>query len=246
MRPLRLFVAIASTLLAPAAMAYNFVPTEMEWISWPDYCKARYVTTNIGSSSKFARTVPNSQVQMWRRQLGDLYAYIHHYCAAIASTNRALSAPDARQRSHHLDYALDNAMFTFQRAPKSNPLFAKMAINLAVIETERGHFDEGVAYAQQAIDAHPKLAEPYCAMAQLYFKHKDKEKAREILRQGNAALEGKSAEVHYNLGLVELELGEVDAAVEHAKVAYSRGHPLPGLRRKLQQRGAWPDELSSP
>jgi len=32
--------------------AYSFEPTDLEWASWPEYCKARYVTTNIGGGSK--------------------------------------------------------------------------------------------------------------------------------------------------------------------------------------------------
>jgi Tfp pilus assembly protein PilF len=51
------------------------------------------------------------------------------------------------------------------------------------------------------------------------------------------ALAPGSAEAHYNLGLLEVELGDLDSAVVHAARAYELGFPLPGLRRKLAAAG---------
>ena len=51
--------------------------------------------------------------------------------------------------------------------------------------------------------------------------------------------EGKSAEIHYNLGLIYLELGDADRALEQAHAAYALGYPLPGLRNRLQRMGKW-------
>jgi hypothetical protein len=50
-------------------------------------------------------------------------------------------------------------------------------------------------------------------------------------------MDGKSAEICYNLGLLSLELGEIDDAEKYAKLAYEQGFPLPGLRKKLQELG---------
>ena len=43
----------------------------------------------------------------------------------------------------------------------------------------------------------------------------------------------ESAELHYNKGLVHYELGQYDKAEHHADQAYTKGYPLPGLRKKL-------------
>lgn len=45
--------------------------------------------------------------------------------------------------------------------------------------------------------------------------------------------------LHYNLGLVYLELGKDEMALAHAKRAYAQGHPLPALREKLVKAGIW-------
>jgi hypothetical protein len=46
--------------------------------------------------------------------------------------------------------------------------------------------------------------------------------------------------IDYNLGLAYVELRQYDKAKEHAKLAYARDFPLPGLRDKLTKAGQWP------
>ncbi len=56
------------------------------------------------------------------------------------------------------------------------------------------------------------------------------------------ALMPESAEVHYNLGLLKLDLKQVDAARQHAEKAYALGYPLQGLKNKLKRMGAWSEK----
>jgi tetratricopeptide (TPR) repeat protein len=58
-------------------------------------------------------------------------------------------------------------------------------------------------------------------------------------------LDPNSAETHYNLGLLLVDLERWDEAVEHAKRAYELGHGLPGLRMKLERAGHWPGETAA-
>jgi Flp pilus assembly protein TadD len=57
---------------------------------------------------------------------------------------------------------------------------------------------------------------------------------REMLQAERLAPE--SAEVHYNLGLLYVRLGNYPAAQQHADKAYAQGFPLPGLREQLARR----------
>lgn len=50
----------------------------------------------------------------------------------------------------------------------------------------------------------------------------------------------------YNLGMVALDVNEVDVAVEAARQSYGRGMPRPQLRERLQALGRWSDELATP
>jgi tetratricopeptide (TPR) repeat protein len=237
-----LLLAVGALYGAPA-VAYNFTPTESEWQMWPDYCKARYVTTGAGGRSQFVNAFPRSSVETWRRALGeDTFEDIHHHCAAIAATSRALLEGDPKHRKALFGYALDNASYAIQRTPTTSFIYVKIASNLATIENGLGHPDRAIAYAQQAIDAQPKNEEGYYALAQLLYKQKKVKEARDVLVQGNEAVEGAAREIHYNLGLMELELGNKESAVKHARQAYALGHPLPGLQRKLEKAGLWKEE----
>jgi tetratricopeptide (TPR) repeat protein len=186
--------------------------------------------------------VPRSEVDLWKRRIGDqTFLNVHHYCASMASRVRALSEPDKQKKAGYLRYALDNAMYSYVRTPTSSPVYIHMTTNLALIEYALGHADSALNYVTKAVEEQPQAAEGYVALAYVYSQMHKKEEARDVLIKGNTAVEGKSAEIHYNLGLLDLELGNTESAVAHAKEAYALGHPLPGLKRKLVQAHAWVD-----
>lgn len=57
------------------------------------------------------------------------------------------------------------------------------------------------------------------------------------LQEYTAALESlpDSGELHYNLGLLYLDMGDYASSRRHAEQAYELGHPLPALRNKLEK-----------
>ncbi len=73
----------------------------------------------------------------------------------------------------------------------------------------------------------------------LYLQRKGK--FREALLQLDEAqkLAGENANIHYNIGLIYLDLGEFEEALDHAHRAYALGFPLPGLRNRLKRAGKW-------
>ena len=56
------------------------------------------------------------------------------------------------------------------------------------------------------------------------------------------AISPRSAEAHYNLGLLYLKQGELESSAEHAVTAYELGYPLMGLKKNLISKGAWPED----
>jgi tetratricopeptide (TPR) repeat protein len=75
--------------------------------------------------------------------------------------------------------------------------------------------------------------------ANYFWKNKkDMERAREDYEEA-LKLQPDSMDVNYNAGLFYFAAGKFDRALEHAQFAYARGYPLPGLRRKLEEKGYW-------
>lgn len=64
---------------------------------------------------------------------------------------------------------------------------------------------------------------------------------KEAIEQLNGAIDlgEDSANLQYNIGLIYLDIGKYDEALEHAHRAYNAGFPLPGLRDRLKRAGKW-------
>ena len=73
------------------------------------------------------------------------------------------------------------------------------------------------------------------------YKTKSYSEAESFLTSA-AQMAPESAETHYNLGLLYIQLDSLDKSYEHAEIAYSLGFPLSGLRDKLIKLGAWQDK----
>lgn len=245
-RLLLLSLLLGGVLANGAAYAFNFTPSEAEWTAWPEYCKARYVTTMFGGKSTFANRYPRSQAPVWSARLGDItFTDIHHYCAALASVSRARAEPNPHRKEGYWRYAMANALYTFNQSPTSSPIYPQMAGTVAQIQTALGQPDEAIATVKGAIAAQPKSSAPYVILALLYRDQGKKKDAVDLLMQANTVTEGQSAEVLYNLGLLELELGDVQSAAAHGREAYALGYPLPGLKKKLETAGAWSEPAPS-
>jgi Flp pilus assembly protein TadD len=70
------------------------------------------------------------------------------------------------------------------------------------------------------------------------FKRGEREAALKRYQEA-LALQPESAEVHYNMGLLQLELKQTAEALRHAHKAYALGYPLQGLKNRLKRARAW-------
>jgi tetratricopeptide (TPR) repeat protein len=169
----------------------------------------------------------------------ETFLHIHHYCAGAAYLQRAKFTSDPQQIPFFLQSALTEATYTFERIPASSPAYSTIAVTLSQIMRMRKQPDQGAEYLDRALAAQPHDARAYVGLALLQRDMKKLEAARDTLLRGDAAVEGKSVEIQYNLGLVLLEMGELDRAYEYASQAYAAGYPLTGLKDRLKKAGAW-------
>jgi len=217
--------------------AYEFRPTEQEWANWPGYCKARYVGTNIGRSSKFInRAGARDQQELAQWENAGMRG-IHHFCAGTAWLYRARMEDSAKDRDYQLTEARRETQFSLDRSNRSAPQFAMVAIQMATAMYEHGNGEEAVKLLLDLSEFQPRNDILYSATAVYQGKLGRHADAKATLLKGDAALEGASAEIQYNLGLVSIELGELEDARKYAESAYKKGYPLPGLRAKLERLG---------
>jgi tetratricopeptide (TPR) repeat protein len=237
-RHLLLMLCIASLWSVPShASEVATRPTELEWATWPEYCRARYVVSAAGRESTHVKDVSRATVALYESRLGGWWYALHHHCAAMLNISRARVEPNAKKRNHMLEMAMRDLQFTLARTPDSNPGYAESTIQLAFALELSGKIPEAIEYLDGAIKANPKSATAYAAKAMMYRNKKDSQGALAALLAGNEALNGQSAELHYFLGLIYIDLGQYAEAQTHARDAYALGHQLPGLRKKLADLG---------
>ena len=229
------FVAIA--LHIPVAHAYTFKPTDIEWQTWPDYCKAKYVWTNIGKKTKFVDLVSPAHKAELARWEAEGIRGLHHHCTGSIFLARARMERNPQQKRSMLDRAMGESLFSYKRSNAHSPKFALIATQIASIYYEQGEYDPALQVLLNALADNPDNDILYSATAVMQRKLGHTKEARDTLLLGFEAMDGESAEICYNLGLLSLELGEIDDAEKYAKLAYEQGFPLPWLRKKLEELG---------
>jgi len=227
----------------PAYAYWTFMPTAAEWLSWPPYCRAQYSWVNADSESQYGGTIPGATVEHWRQVIGDrTFTGMHHWCASIHYLERARRELDPKVRDFLLHNASEDALFSFDVTDPLSPVYPNMAVTIAQIRDALGKPDQAVTVLQKSIHAQPKRPEPYVLLAMMDRKQHKLSDARDVLQQADEMTGGASAEVQYNLGLINLELGDTAAARANARSAYGLGYPLPGLKNLLRRKGQWSTE----
>ena len=140
---------------------------------------------------------------------------------------RQLNAGQLKQAEDNLDYVLRH----FPNHPKGLYLFGELALKSPRLQVvAEMHF-------RRAIQDYPA---PSNHLVYGIYLHKSS-KLDKAIEQYKIALAARPdyAEAHYNLGLAYVDIKNYDLAYSHAMNAYRLGYRMPGLKRKLEQVGAW-------
>lgn len=152
-------------------------------------------------------------------------------------TGPAIERIRAREFSQPVIADLD---FTLRRWP-NHPLALGALVDYVVGGGKFYGFPHAQCYFVHAQRWYPDDPTVFMLEGRYYWKIGEIDEAR-LAYLDALALDASLVEVHYNLGLVYLELKQMPMALEHAKRAYAGGYPLPGLRRKLVEAGVWEEE----
>jgi len=161
--------------------AYKPQPGDMDMA--PRYC----MYTNL-----FRGVVPGgnnpAEIERWHSVMGETFIHMHHYCAALIETNRALFTSRSRKERlfyldhsiYEFDYVIRNAAPDFKLLPE---IFTKKGENL--IRLDKG--GQGIAELQRAIVLKPDYWPPYAYISDYFKEAGDIASAREWLEKGLSA-----------------------------------------------------------
>lgn len=147
---------------------------------------------------------------------------------------------------HHMQAGIDKmnegrffyAFQDFDFILKRFPNHPKALMLMVEVTNKMGKPGMAEQYFAKAIELFPGTAYTYV----VYGMHLQKSgKIPAAIENYKKAIEISPGipEAHYNLGLAYVAEKRYDLANAEANAAYDLGHPLPGLRRKLEQAGAW-------
>jgi len=233
-----LLIFLIAMLAAPVARAYNFEVTESEWTSWPPYCKARYATVRVGKTSEYGRRVSTAEIEQWHATMGDGAWYgLHHFCAGLAYADRAKMETKSDKREFNSKRALTEYGYMLRNTPTTDRMYAEVLTRVGLVHRNDGDLGAAQRYFAQAIENNPTYPGGYLAQYQVLHDQGSATQARDVLIKADEATRGQSSEVKYFLGMVSLDLGDVEAATTYAREAYLLGYPLPALRNRLAKSG---------
>lgn len=129
--------------------------------------------------------------------------------------------------------------FLLRRAPNHHRALIAMAkwqSSNVLAGSVRNRVLDMSCYFQRALAFRPDDA--YIYLLQGTYQHRAGQKASALEAYKKAEELGlQSGDLFYNRGLLEFDLGDVEAARVYAERAYALGYPLPGLRLKLETAG---------
>lgn len=233
------WVLLAATLLFGSPAAFSV--TKEQYELWPSYCKARFPESAMGQASAWLTPVSQAEIRRWRQQIGPgPWRYLHHYCFGLAELQTARFLPEGPERTNRVDAAFREiqAFLNNGGTPTSHWLWGQATTDLALGYELRGDRAAAIQHANAAIQAQPSYPSAYTLLAMMLSRSGEREEAVKVLKRGEVATKGKSAEIQYNLGLYMLDLGDVEAARQYAEAAYRLGYPLQGLKKRLAERSA--------
>lgn len=239
----RSWLAVMLLIAATAEGAgWNFTPTALDWKAWPQYCRVQYSYINRGQN-EYGDYYSDAEIAQWKAAIGEKsFPYLHHYCKAMIILKQLRTETNPQQRKYLIGVAVDDGGFAYVRTDPQSIVFPAVSSVMAEARFAAGDVEEAFSILRRAIDAQPERFEAYATLAKLHHEQHHDDLALKVFNEANDATHGDSAEVQYSLGLLNLEMGNVDAAVKNAHEAYARGYPLQGLATKLHKLGRWPEK----
>jgi tetratricopeptide (TPR) repeat protein len=122
----------------------------------------------------------------WISLMGETFHHMHHYCAGLVRTNRALILAygsrkyNLEESIREFDYVIDRAPADFVLLPE---ILTKKGENLLLLDNTA----DGAAALIRAIELKSDYWPPYAVLSDYFKKHKNIAFAREWLEKGLAA-----------------------------------------------------------
>jgi len=216
------------------ALGYNFEPTMAEFQRWPYFCQAMYARTSVAKGNGFWKMVPKSDADKWFK-IGDKNGGAWHYCTGLTHLDQGEASLNPHERERKFRGAIADIMFSVTRTDNTSSWMALYMVGLGRAYRGLEQYDEAIKVLSNSITDFPKHLNAYTLLSLVYRDTKNLSAAKDVLIAADKISNGKSAEINYFLGLVAVDLGDLEEARRYADKARKLGYPLKGLHNKIKR-----------
>lgn len=123
----------------------------------------------------------------WGEVYGPPFDHIHHHCWGLGYLNlarAAIASPDRQKRGYYLTEAISNFMYSINAWPQDFVLLPDAYLGVGNAQRMLGQEAKAMGSFAKAISLKPDYAPAYAAMSDIWIDRGQKDKAKEILRDG--------------------------------------------------------------
>jgi len=157
----------------------------------------------------------------------------------LMESDHLLPESEQLERGKSSVNVLDDLVFILRYVPnhyRALDLVARYDIEKGGIPSFSERYLTAECWFDRALQFRPEDGLVWMILGNYRARKEQSEKALEAYERARTLLRD-SPEVHYNMGLLYLKLGDDEKALSHARKAYAGQYPLQGLRRKLAEKG---------
>ena len=211
-------------------------PSEFEFLTAPDYCKARFTGVYFHADEVPYLRYPESEKRKWEQRLGGVYKHMHHYCFGLVLLSRAQSPSWLRRHGHRARGVFDRAAgeigYTVRADTPQNPLWLRMRLDLARAYEGAGDRDAAINLFKQMLARFPDQTAVYVAQAQMADRAGERDQAIQILLEGERNARSKGA-IYFELAHLYFDRGDKQHAEIYTTKAEQAGLNMAKMRKRL-------------
>jgi tetratricopeptide (TPR) repeat protein len=126
-----------------------------------------------------------AEIERWGALMGkEAFNHMHHYCAGLMETNRAILVLTPEQRRYRLSFSIVEFDYVIQRVPEDFKLLPEILTKKGANLIRLGQATRALAELERAIRLKPDYWPPYAELSDYYKDAGDLPRAHEYLERG--------------------------------------------------------------
>lgn len=229
-------VGFVLSVVSFSSSAFDVVISEVEFSQLHRPCQLFFASTGTGRKQGFSGRFSADELRQ-ANIAAEKSGGAWHYCAGLIYLKRAQQAGTEIKQLGNYRTALTEISFTARNIEPDSPYYGEVRLNLARALFYLGEFDKSNTTLRNLLVVSPGYLPGYIELARQHDKKGKTKEAIAILNSADEKHKQTSADLNYFIGIYYFKTKDYEKAKQHAKVAYARGYPLPGLRRMLKEKG---------